>query len=984
MAERLADTTVPDPPSDELLHRVGLTRDEYQEACRKLGRKLNVVEMGIFGAMWSEHCCYKSSKRYLATFPTTGKRVLQGPGENAGVMDLGGGWAVVFKIESHNHPSAVEPFQGAATGIGGIIRDIFAMGARPIGLLDSLRFGNLRAIPPVGEPGVENGAEPAAEEAADEQAAPEIHPGVVIPWLADPPPFVCTVAWLTNMRAQVFDRAPAARRAVEEIRRLHGEMAEVLAYCVLPDQIQLALRLPGSEDGEEGAAAIVNMLKASLGELGEGRVKRNQPVWETGFRLHRKFDQLELDEAIKRLEYSPVQRGLVSQIKEYPHVSAVWRFGVAWPEEGAELAEEPQQLPFCPGVTDEQAARNRFLLAGVVNGIAHYGNCIGIPTVGGEVDFDPSYSSNCLVNAMCVGVARSSRLLKGIAAGPGNTALIVGAKTGRDGVQGATFASVDLPEDYAKERPAVQVGDPFMEKLLLEATLEIMHLDGLVGLQDFGAAGLTCSSVEMAARAGTGMRLDLDQVPQRASDLSAYEMMLSESQERMMVVVEKGKEQPFLEVFKKWGLTAVECGEVLQDKQLIVTHQDREVARLPNVPLADEAPDYDRAAEAPARYLNRKPLTDADIHAALNRISIQPEPRLPGAELPAADSRFEDLLRRLLASPAIASKYPVYRQYDHMVRTNTLAGPELTDAAVLRIKETGQGLAIATDCSARHVHLDPALGGARAVLEAARNLTAVGAEPLGITNCLNFGNPERPDRMWQFAQNIAGMCEALTELDLPVTGGNVSFYNESGGRSVLPTPVIGMVGLLDDATQYVPNRVTGEGLELYVLGRWDGRLDGSALLFDLGRTRAGELTRHNYRAFRECQRFIQEAARQRALAACHDISDGGLLTALCEMCPSGASIDVGPLLPEGYDNELHNQLAALFGEEGHRWLIAVGGRQRGWVRTAALHYSVNLIPLGTTTDRDLTVKLDGELLFGCDWEPLARCHREGLAAALAG
>jgi phosphoribosylformylglycinamidine synthase II len=979
MAEILTDTTVPDPPDDELLHRVGLTRDEYHDACRKLGRKPNVVELGIFGAMWSEHCCYKSSKRYLATLPVTGKRVLQGPGENAGVMDLGGDYAVVFKIESHNHPSAVEPFQGAATGVGGIIRDIFAMGARPIALLDSLRFGNLREISPVcvAEDDV---ADDAADVTENVPAEPEPQSGVVIPWHDEPKPFVCTVAWLTNLRLQLLERGPAAKQAVDEIRQLHRDVADVLAYCVLPDQILLALLV--RDGGEEKAALVVNTLKANLAPLGQAKVKRDQPVWEAGYRLHQKFDQVELDEAIKRLEYTPVQRGLVKQVKEYHYVSQVWRYGEAWPEEGAELSEVPQAIRACAGVTAAQAARNRFLLSGVVSGIAHYGNCIGIPTVGGEVAFDPSYSSNCLVNPLCVGVIKKDKLIKGMAHGPGNTALIVGAKTGRDGVQGATFASVDLPEDYAKERPAVQVGDPFMEKLLLEATLEIRGKDGLIGLQDFGAAGLTCSSVEMAARAKTGMRLDLDQVPQRAKDLSAYEMMLSESQERMMVIVERGKEEPFLNTFKKWGLTAVPCGEVLKDKRLVVTHRGEEVANLPNVPLADQAPDYDRPVEVPEWFAKRKPLSDVDVHGALGRAEEQPEPTQAGGhELPASESRYESLLRRLLKSPGIACKYPVWQQYDHMVRTNTILGPGLADAAVLRIKETGQGLAVATDGSGRHVLLDPRLGAARAVLESARNVIATGAEPLGITNCLNFGNPEKPDRMWQFAETIRGMRESLGELNLPVTGGNVSFYNESGGRPILPTPVIGMVGLLEKAESYIPNRVDQPGMELYVLGECDGRLDGSSLMFELGRTRVGTLAEHNYRAFRECQRLLLDAARQQSLNACHDISDGGLLTALVEMC-AGASIELEELLPEVYDNEEHNLLAALFGEEGHRWLIAADQKRRGWVRTAALHYAVPLIHIGTTTEAVLRVKLNGEQVMACPWEPLAQLRLHGLADAL--
>jgi len=471
-------------------------------------------------------------------------------------------------------------------------------------------------------------------------------------------------------------------------------------------------------------------------------------------------------------------------------------------------------------------------------------------------------------------------------------------------------------------------------------------------------------------------------VPQRAKDLSAYEMMLSESQERMMVIVEQGKEEPFLNTFKKWGLTAVPCGEVLKDRRLVVVHRGEEVAVLPNVLLAEEAPDYDRPVEEPEWFTNRKPLSDVDIHEALQRVEAQPEPTHAGQhELPASESRYESLLRRLLGSPGIACKYPVWQQYDHMVRTNTLLGPGLADAAVLRIKETGQGLAVATDGSGRHVLLDPRLGAARAVLESARNVIATGAEPLGITNCLNFGNPEKPDRMWQFAETIRGMRESLGELNLPVTGGNVSFYNESGGRPILPTPVIGMVGLLEKAESYIPNRVDQPGMELYVLGECDGRLDGSSLMFELGRTRVGTLAEHNYRAFRECQRLLLDAARQQSLNACHDISDGGLLTALVEMC-AGASIELEELLPEVYDNEEHNLLAALFGEEGHRWLIAADQKRRGWVRTAALHYAVPLIHIGTTTEDVLRVKLNGEQVMACPWEPLEQLRLHGLADAL--
>lgn len=979
MAETLTDTSVPNPPSAELLHRVGLTREEYKRACAHTGRKLNLVEMGIFGAMWSEHCCYKSSRRLLATFPTEGKRVIQGPGENAGVMDLGHGYAVVFKIESHNHPSAVEPFQGATTGVGGIIRDIFAMGARPIGLLDSLRFGNLQAVGPVGKSpsGNVDTKVAKAEVLYEQESGPEI------PWGNDPKPYVVAISWMTKDRKPLFERGPEARKAVAALRRAQDTGVEMLAYCVMPDTISFIAWI--KDGGEEDANHLVVMLKAQLAAIVEHLIPQGDKPFEDGFRLHQKYDQTRLEESVMRTEYTPVQRGAVKQIKDYPYVSMVWKHGVAWPKDGALIGLPPQELPYCPGVSVEQAARNRFLLKGVVSGIAHYGNCIGIPTVGGEIAFDPSYNNNCLVNVMCVGIAKKDKLLKGIAKGVGNTALIVGAKTGRDGVQGATFASVELPEDYAKERPAVQVGDPFMEKLLLEATLEILGMDGLVGLQDFGAAGLTCSCVEMASRAGTGMTLDLDKVPQRARDLSAYEMMLSESQERMMVVVERGKEQRFIEVFKKWGLTAVPCGEVKEDKTLVVLHKGMRVAVLPNQPLAEDGPVYDRPTEVPESYLNRRQAVDSDIQGALERMAeTVPLESIGGCKLSPSESKFEELLRRLLASPQIASKQPVFQQYDYMVRTNTLHPPGPSDAAVLRIKETGQGIAFSTDGSGRHMLLDPTLGGARAVLESARNVLCVGAVPLGITNCLNFGNPEKPDRMWQLVSCIEGMKTALGELDLPVTGGNVSLYNETAGASVLPTPVIGMLGLLEKATDFIQNTVNEPEIELFMMGDTDGRLDGSALLFDLGRFRGGVLADHNYIEFRECERFLALAGGEGAVLACHDVSDGGLAVALVEMCPVGVEIDLTRMKPEVYDTEELNRLGALFGEEGHRWIIAVAPDKIRWVRTAAFHFSVPLIPLGKTGGGMLKVTEGGKTWFEAKIQQLLDCHRYGLTEVMNG
>ncbi|MCH7471743.1 phosphoribosylformylglycinamidine synthase subunit PurL [bacterium] len=988
MAEVLHDTDVPDPPSDALLARAGLTREEYLRACELLKRQPNLVELGIFGAMWSEHCSYKSSKRHLKKLPADGSHVLVGPGENAGVIDLGNDYAVVFKIESHNHPSAVEPFQGAATGVGGIIRDIFAMGARPIACLDSLRFGNLTPLPPVGVPPEDDETEDEATDSGLAGTEPGPTGGMAdlqefgVDWNAEPPPYVCTLAWLTHLRRQVFSGS-ACRRAVREIRKLHGELAGILAYCVLPDQVLLAACFPGG--GEEDANTLVSALKANLAQVAGVKARPGEDLWEEGFRAQRKQDATELAEAIKHLEFTPVLRGAATQIKEYPYVSAVWKHGVAFPGDGGAGTDVGHDAPYCPGVTEEQAARNRYLLGGVVGGIAHYGNCIGIPTIGGEVAFDPSYASNCLVNVMCVGIARKDSLLSGVAEGVGNTALIVGAKTGRDGVQGATFASGDLAEDSAADRPAVQVGDPFMEKLLLEATLEILKLDGLVGVQDFGAAGLTCSSVEMAARAGCGMRLDLDKVPQRARDLSAYEMMLSESQERMMVVVEKGKEQAFNNVFKKWGLSASPCGEVIDKRELIVVHGGHEVVAIPNAALTEMAPDYDRPADEPAGRPGAGRLHDSSIALALKHIESLGEVRsVAGISLAPPESTYENLLRALLSDPSIASKRPIYQQYDYMVRTNTVAGPTQAGAAVLRIKETGQGLSLATDGSARHVLLDPQLGGARAVLEAARNVLSTGARPLGITNCLNFGNPEKPGRMWQFVQCIEGMRLALSELELPVTGGNVSFYNEAAGASIMPTPVIGMVGLLDDAEKFIPGCVQEHGYELYLLGAGEGRLDGSALLFELGRLRAGELAAHDYNAFRSCERFLIDAASQGALAACQDISDGGLLTAVFELSGCGASLDLSKVLTDDYDVDEHNRLAALFGEEGHRWVIAVDPRKRSRVRTAAMHYSVPLEYLGETADGTLTVSAGGEVWIECQWEPLRICYSNGLSAAMQG
>src|SRR5947207_1205787 len=551
--------------------RHGLTREEYDRIVQVLGREPNMTELGIFSVMWSEHCSYKSSRVHLKTLPTTGPRVLQGPGENAGAIDIGDGLAAVFKIESHNHPSFIEPYQGAATGVGGIIRDIFTMGARPIALLNSLRFGPLES------------------------------------------------------------------------------------------------------------------------------------------------------------------RG------------------------------------------------TRRLVEGVVAGIAGYGNSIGIPTVGGEISFEPSYADNPLVNVFCLGIARASDIVKGVASGAGNPVYYVGAKTGRDGIHGATMASAEFDEKSADKRPAVQVGDPFMEKLLLEACLEVMRTDALVGIQDMGAAGLTCSTTEMGSRGGAGVEIDVALVRQRESGMTPYEIMLSESQERMLLVVKRGREGEVERIFDKWDLHAVRIGEVTSDGQLRVRSRGEIVAEIPNRALTDDAPLYRRPMEPPAYQAGVQQL---DLDA------LAPQGQSGSSE--------NATLLALLGSPTIGSKRWVYRQYDHMVRTNTVNLPGF-GAGVVRIKGTDRALALSVDGNGRYCYLDPYRGAMLAVAEAARNVACAGARPLGATNCLNFGNPERPAIMWQFARAVAGIGAACRALNVPITGGNVSLYNETDGGAIYPTPVIGVVGLLEHA-----------------------------------------------------------------------------------------------------------------------------------------------------------------------------------------
>ncbi len=704
----------------------GLTTEEYQRIVAILGRDPNLLELGIFSVMWSEHCSYKSSRIHLRTLPTAGPRVLQGPGENAGVLDIGGGLAAVFKIESHNHPSFIEPYQGAATGVGGIIRDIFTMGARPVALLDSLRFGSLES--------------------------------------------------------------PATRRLVQ----------------------------------------------------------------------------------------------------------------------------------------------------GVVAGIAGYGNSIGIPTVGGEVAFDDTYSGNPLVNVFCLGIAPVDGVIRGRAEGTGNAVYYVGAKTGRDGIHGATMASAEFDDASAEKRPNVQVGDPFMEKLLLEACLEVLQTDALVGLQDMGAAGLTCSSCEMGARGGAGIDIDVARVPQRESDMTPYEIMLSESQERMLFIVRQGREAEVDRVFEKWDLHAVRIGEVTGDGLLRVRDGGEIVAEIPNRPLADEAPLYDRPYREPEDLHQRQTL-DLSVLA-------------PGGTPSMA-------FRRLLGSPGIASKRWIYRQYDHMVRTNTIV-PAGAGAGVVRVKGTPRALAFSVDGNGRYCFLDPYRGAMLAVAESARNVACVGGRPIGATNCLNFGNPERPEIMWQFARAVAGIGDACRALHIPITGGNVSLYNETDGQAILPTPVLGVVGIIEDARRVVGRVFREAGAVVMLLGAPGGALGGSEYLKVMHGIVRGTPPELDLEAERALQQLVAELAEAGRLRSAHDCSDGGLAVALAECAFGNGGIGFDVAIPGSSDGA--GLAAALFGEAASQIVVSVREADADAVLERAAAASVPAQVLGRTGGERLRFTFDGE------------------------
>ena len=709
------------------IERHGLNDEEYQRIVKALGREPSLTELGIFSVMWSEHCSYKSSRVHLRNLPTTGPRVLQGPGENAGAVDIGDGLAAVFKIESHNHPSFIEPYQGAATGVGGIIRDIFTMGARPIALMNSLRFG----------------------------------------------------------------------------------------------------------------------------ELDDPRVRRN--------------------------------------------------------------------------------------MEGVVAGIAGYGNSIGIPTVGGEIAFEPCYAGNPLVNVFCLGLAKADEIVKGVAKGTGNPVYYVGSKTGRDGIHGATMASAEFDENSAEKRPAVQVGDPFMEKLLLEACLEVMKTDAVIGIQDMGAAGLTCSTCEMGSRGGAGIDIDVKNVPQRETGMTAYEIMLSESQERMLLVVKRGREREVEGIFEKWDLHAAHIGEVTDDGMMRVRENGTVVAEIPTSALTDDAPVYKRPMEAPA-YLK-------DVQ----KLSL---PAKPATSDP-------DALRALLASPAIADKHWVYRQYDHMVRTNTLVLPGM-GAGVVRVKGTSRALALSVDGNGRYCYLDPYRGAILAVVEAARNVACAGAEPIGATNCLNFGNPERPEIMWQVGRAVEGITAACKALDIPITGGNVSLYNETDGKAIYPTPVLGVVGLIEDAATVLGRGFKATGDAIVLLGETRNDLGGSEYLKVTQRIVAGTPPDVDLKAEKALQSLLVTAARERLLQSAHDCAEGGVAVTLAECAFGTGGIGLRVDLPAIDAADVWAAAATLFSESASRAVVSVSRQHLAAFMARARSLNVPAREIGTTGTGRLIVSINGQ------------------------
>jgi phosphoribosylformylglycinamidine synthase subunit PurL len=761
---------IPFAVTPEMIREHGLTPEEFEKIKQLLGgREPTRTELGIFSVMWSEHCSYKSSRVHLKRLPTRSKLVVQGPGENAGIVDIGDGWACAFKIESHNHPSFIEPFQGAATGVGGILRDIFTMGARPVAVMDSLRFGPIHA----------------------------------------------------------------------------------------------------AENAGEGARA-----------------------------------------------------------------------------------------------TQAEIHKNHSVMEGVVSGVASYGNCFGVPNLGGEVKFEACYSGNPLVNAFALGLVRRDQIFYGRASGTGNPVIYVGSKTGRDGIHGATMASEEFSEGSEAKRPNVQVGDPFLEKLLLEACLEAMETGAIVGIQDMGAAGLTCSTCEMGGRGGTGVEIELDLVPQRETGMTPYEIMLSESQERMLLVAQKGREEEVFRVFQKWGLDAVEIGRVTSDAKMRVLEHGIVVAEIPNAALTDDAPVYKRPL---ARW---EPPVDREMPEHIRF---------------AEGSDLSLQLKRLLASPNICSKRWVWQQYDHMVQTNTVEAPGAGDAGVIRIKGSKRGLAMALDGNSRWCYLDPRLGAMHAVAEASRKVACAGATPIGATNCLNFGNPEKPHIMWQFSQVVDGITRACEELDTPITGGNVSFYNETLGEGIYPTPVIGVVGILEDVNKTVKMQFAQPGKTILLL-RANEAGDAVDAELEFGSSEYAKEILGAVWGYPPELDIEKEATLQRALVAiiqaglvesAHDCADGGLAVALVESAlPAGVGLSVR--LPKP-------QLAlefVLFAEDASRVVLSCDAIHLPRIQQVAEEYGVFADVLGETGSDRVEISVDGEPVISASVAALREAYEGALEKAL--
>ncbi len=764
------------PPAitPEVIREHGLTPNEYEKIVKLLGgREPTRTELGIFSVMWSEHCSYKSSRVHLKRLPTRSKLVVQGPGENAGIIDIGDGWACAFKIESHNHPSFIEPFQGAATGVGGILRDIFTMGARPVAVMDSLRFGPITRPTDVGEAG--------------KSARPT------------------------------------------------------------PNQVE----------------------------------------------LH----------------------------------------------------------------------KNHSVLEGVVSGIASYGNCFGVPNLGGETKFEQCYSGNPLVNAFALGLVRKDQIFYAKAAGEGNPVIYVGSKTGRDGIHGATMASEEFHEGSESKRPNVQVGDPFMEKLLLEACLEAMQTGAIVGIQDMGAAGLTCSTCEMGGRGGVGLEIEMDKVPQRETGMNAYEIMLSESQERMLLVAQKGREDEVFRVFEKWGLDAVEIGRVIPENKMRVFEHGKLVAEIPNEALTDDAPVYKRPLERWEPSVAR----EKPANIKLGKTDLTGD------------------LKKLLASSNISGKRWIWQQYDSMVQTNTVEGPGAGDAGVIRIKGSKRGLSMALDGNGRWCYLDPKLGAMHAVAEATRNVACSGATPVGATNCLNFGNPEKPHIMWQFSQVIDGITKACEELDVPITGGNVSFYNETLGEGIYPTPVLGIVGIMEDVHKAVSPDYKQAGRTLVLL-RASEPGDATDAETEFGSSEYAKEILGVVWGFPPALELEREAALQKALVelskaglveSAHDCSEGGLAVAAVESgFAKGFGISVD-LVSNGLAPEF-----VLFGEDASRVIISCDQSNLSRIQQLAVKYSLSADVIGQTVSDKVEIRLDGRVVVSASVKELRDGYEGAIEAAL--